>query len=124
MVLSIAAFCIRIYLRSLPFQKNLYFFLFEGGWSFCIASIEKFKGLIVFLSIICPRNFSRVRKKCDLSGAAFMFSISIFDRGIVSSGSARLKIWFIVYFESLFGGPDKFILSMRLFFLLKGIDLF
>ena len=28
----------------------------------------------MFLSILCPRNFTRVRKKCDLSGAAFMFS--------------------------------------------------
>ena len=53
-----------------------------------------------------------------------MFSISVFDRGIVSGGSWRLKTWFIVYFESLFGGPDKFILSVRFFFLLKRIDLF
>ena len=27
-------------------------------------------------------------------------------------------------FDSSIGGPDKFILSVRLFFLLKGIDLF
>ena len=30
--------------------------------------------LIVCISIICPRNFTHVRKKGDLSGAAFMFS--------------------------------------------------
>ena len=34
------------------------------------------RGLLVFLSIICLRNFTRVRKKCDLSGAASMFSCS------------------------------------------------
>ena len=38
--------------------------------------MRDFDGVIVFLSIICPRNFTRVRKKCDLSGAAFMFSCS------------------------------------------------
>ena len=38
-----------------------------------------------------------------------MFSISILDRGIVSRWSWRLKTWFIVYFESLFGGPDEFL---------------
>ena len=38
--------------------------------------MRDFNGVIVFLSIICPRNFTRVRKKCDLSGAAFMFSCS------------------------------------------------
>ena len=53
-----------------------------------------------------------------------MFSISVFGRGIVSRGSWRLKTWFIVYFESLFGGPDNFVLWVRFFFLLKGIDLF
>ena len=42
-----------------------------------------------------------------------MFSISDFDRGIVSRGSWSLKTWFIVYFESLFGGADKSILSVR-----------
>ena len=42
-----------------------------------------------------------------------LFSISDFDRGIVSRGSWRLKTWFIVYFESLFGGADKIILLVR-----------
>ena len=36
--------------------------------------MRDFDGVIVFLSIICPRNFTSVRKKCDLYGAAFMFS--------------------------------------------------
>ena len=49
-----------------------------------------------------------------------MFSFSIFDRGIVPRGSRRLKTWFIVYFESLFGGPDKYILSVRFSFSIKG----
>ena len=35
--------------------------------------MRDFNGVIVFLSLICPRNFFRVRRKCDLSGAAFMF---------------------------------------------------
>ena len=29
-------------------------------------------------------------------------------------------VWFIVYFESLFAGPDKFILSVRFSFSIKG----
>ena len=32
-------------------------------------------GVILFFSIMCPRNFTRVYKNCDLSGAAFMFSL-------------------------------------------------
>ena len=77
MVLSIAAFCIRTCLRSLTFQKIIVLiFLFEVDWSFWIASMRDFNGVIVILSIICPRTFSRVRKKCDLSEAAFMFSCS------------------------------------------------
>ena len=48
-----------------------------------------------------------------------MFSISIFDRGIVSRGSWRLKTWFILYFELLLGGPDELILSIRFSFSMK-----
>ena len=36
--------------------------------------MRDFNGVIVFFSIICPRNVTRVKKKCDLSGAASMFS--------------------------------------------------
>ena len=36
-----------------------------------------FSGVIMFLSLLCPRIFTRVRKNCDLSGAAFMFPCSI-----------------------------------------------
>ena len=49
-----------------------------------------------------------------------MFSMSTFDRGIVSSGSRKIKIRLIVYFESLFDGPDKLILSVRVSFSIKG----
>ena len=48
------------------------------------------------------------------------FSISIFDRGMVSRESWRLKSWLIVQFVSFFGGPDKFILSVRFSFSIKG----
>ena len=36
--------------------------------------MRDFKGVIVFFSMMCPRNFTPVKKRCDLSGAAFMFS--------------------------------------------------
>ena len=36
--------------------------------------MRDFDGVIVFLSIMGPKNFTRVRKKCDLSGAVFKFS--------------------------------------------------
>ena len=41
-----------------------------------IATMRDFNGVIVISSIICPRSFTRVRKKCEISGAAFMFSLS------------------------------------------------
>ena len=41
-----------------------------------IASMRDFIGVIVFHSIISLRNFTRVRKKCDLSGTAFLFFLS------------------------------------------------
>ena len=31
----------------------------------------------------------------------------------------KVKTWLIVYFESLFGGPEKFILSVRFSFSIK-----
>ena len=75
MVLSITAFCLRIYLKKFSIPRNsCIFVLFEDGWIFWTASMQDFNGVIVFLSIICPRHFARLRKKCDLSGAAFMFS--------------------------------------------------
>ena len=39
-----------------------------------MASMRDFNGVIVSRSILCPENLTRVRKKCDLSGAAFRFS--------------------------------------------------
>ena len=38
-----------------------------------IASMRDFNGVTVFFSIMCPRNFTRVKKKSDLSGASFIF---------------------------------------------------
>ena len=38
-----------------------------------MASMRDFNGVIVSRSILCPKNLTRVRKKCDLSGAAFRF---------------------------------------------------
>ena len=38
----------------------------------------------------------------------------------MSSGSCRLKNWFIVYFESFGSGPDKCIVSVRISFSIKG----
>ena len=65
------------YLRSLTFQEIIVLiFLFEGDWSFWMSFMRDFNGVIVILSIICPRTFTRVRKKCDLSEAAFMFFCS------------------------------------------------
>ena len=36
--------------------------------------MRHFNGVILFLSIVCPKIFTRVKKKCDLSGAAFRIS--------------------------------------------------
>ena len=49
MVLGITAFCTRIHLRSSTHQEILVFSLVKGGWSFWIASIRDFNGVIVFL---------------------------------------------------------------------------
>ena len=63
MVLSITAFYIRLYSRSLTFLEILvFFFIGKLLKVFWIASMRDFNGVIVFLSIICPRNFTRVRK--------------------------------------------------------------
>ena len=37
--------------------------------------MRDFNGVIVFLSILCPKNLTRVKKKCDLSGAALRFFV-------------------------------------------------
>ena len=75
MVLSIIAFYLHIYLRILTFQGFLGFFLCVGGWSFWIASTGDFNRVIKFFSIMCPRKFSRFKKKYDFSGAAFIISV-------------------------------------------------
>ena len=38
--------------------------------------MRDFNGVILFPSKISPRNVTRVRKNCDLSWAAFMFSLN------------------------------------------------
>ena len=50
-----------------------------------------------------------------------MFSISIFDRGILSSGSCRFKKGLIVCFDSFGNVSDNFTISVRFCFLLKGM---
>ena len=39
-----------------------------------MAPMRDFNELLVSRFILCPRNLTRVRKKCDLSWAAFRFS--------------------------------------------------
>ena len=53
-----------------------FFLLFDSVWSFKLASIRDIKEVTVVPLIICPRNFSWVTKKCDLSEDAFMFSFN------------------------------------------------
>ena len=36
--------------------------------------MRDFNRMIVFRSILCPKNSTRVKKKCDLSGAVYRFS--------------------------------------------------
>ena len=43
-----------------------------------IASMRNFNGVFVFPSIICPRKITRVREKCDLSGATRVFFLAVF----------------------------------------------
>ena len=73
MVLSMTAFYKRIYLRSLTFQEFPVFFLLDNG--FWIASKPDFFRVIVFLSIICPRIFTRVRKKKIYPGLLSCFRV-------------------------------------------------
>ena len=41
--------------------------------------MRDFNGVIVFLSIICPRNFTRVRKSVIYLGLLSSFLVVIFD---------------------------------------------
>ena len=52
------------------------FLLCVGGWSFDFEACCDFKSVIVVPSIVFSRNFTRVRKKCDLSGTAYKFSLN------------------------------------------------
>ena len=60
-------------------KSSWIFFLVDFGWSFQIASICDFKVVIVVFSIMCPRTFTWVKKKLDISGAAFILFLLIFD---------------------------------------------
>ena len=37
--------------------------------------MRDFNGVIVFLSILCPKNLTLVKKKCDLSGAGLQIFV-------------------------------------------------
>ena len=68
MVLSITAFCLRI-LRKFNIPRNsCNFVLLDGGSSFWIGSMQGFNEIIVFFSLIWPRNFTGDRKKVIYRG--------------------------------------------------------
>ena len=46
--------------------------------------MRDFNGVIVFLSILCPKNFTRVKKKFDLSGGGLQIFRSEVFGDIVS----------------------------------------
>ena len=49
-----------------------------------------------------------------------MFSVSAFDKGMLSRGSCKLKTWIIVYLESKYGFLIFFIVSVKFSFSIKG----
>ena len=106
----------------LNFQKHLKRFLFPK------IVISALIGLTLYLyqDFTCLITGSTFWCFCNNSWVIFSvvarktFSISVFDKGIVSRGSWRIKTCFIVYFDSLFRGPDKFIFSFRFYFSPKG----
>ena len=64
-------------MRRVLFSLNFgIFLLIDRVWSFKLASTRDIKEVNVVPLIICPRNFSWVTKKCDLSEDAFMFSFN------------------------------------------------
>ena len=40
--------------------------------------MRDFNGVIVFLSMLCPKNLTRVKNKCDLSGWPSDFCSEVF----------------------------------------------
>ena len=40
--------------------------------------MRDFNGVIVFLSILCPKNLTRVKKKCDYRGRPSEFRSEVF----------------------------------------------
>ena len=58
---------------SIPWNSCIFYY-----WMvvevFGLHLCEILKKVLCFFSTICPRNITRVRKKCNSSGAVFMFS--------------------------------------------------
>ena len=106
----------------------LNFLKYLRGVLFPRIMISALIGLVLYLckDFDCRITASRFWSFLSTSSVIFsvfgkkLFSISISDRGMVSRGSWRLKTWFIVYFESFFGWPDKFMLSVRFSFSIEG----
>ena len=48
-----------------------------------------------------------------------MFRILVFERGILTKGSCRLKLLFIVYFDFKSGGLGKFMPSVKFSFSIR-----
>ena len=76
MVSSITAFCIRIYIRSLTFQEILVFSSYSKVVGFFGLHLCE---ILVILSIICPWNFIRIRKKVIYLALFSCFLVIIFD---------------------------------------------
>ena len=80
--------------------------------------------LIGFVSYLCQDlgcliTGSRFWYFLNNSGVMFsvtgknLFWVSVFERGIISKGSCKIKLMFIVNFDFKSGGPGNFMLSVR-----------
>ena len=94
--------------------------------------ISAFIGFVLYLyqDLNCLIKESRFLVVCNISSVIFsvagrkMFRISVFERGILSKGSCRLKFLFIVYFEFEYGGIGKTMPSVKFSFSLRGNSFF
>ena len=106
----------------------LYFLKYRRSVLFPSIVVSAFVGLVLYLchDLICRITGSKFWYFCSNCSLIFSvggrktFSTPNFDKGIWSNGSWRSKTWFIVYFESFIGGPDKFILSVKFSFSING----
>ena len=88
--------------------------------------VSALMGLVLYLCqyLNCPMIGSRFRCFCNSSSVIFSVNgrkvchgkVCVVEKCVKSSGSWRFKTWLIVYFESIFGVPDKFTLAVRLSF--------